>query len=496
LSRSLSHQVGILTLGRLVSYAVMFIVPLVNVRTLSKEEYGYYRQFWLLFETLTPILILGFPRSLLYYLPRVESRDERSAYLTQTTLFLVSGSVLAMGIYAVLATTLGEGLGAAARAFYWRLSFFTLFMVVSDYMEVVFVSQGQPVAQSIYHASVWGMQAVVVIVASYVWGDVSTIIWALAFFAMARFLFAIVYSHAHYGYSLRSITWSSIREQASFAVPVGLTGIAVTLVAQTDKFVVSRYLGREALAVYSVGAFQLPLVNVLQTSVGNVTFPLLAQYHKAGRYDAMAELSRRTLLKTSVLFFPVFVFMEMTARPFITILFTKEYAAAVPVFMVYMVLFLRTSFETGAIVQAFNRTPFLLKIFLIGFVINVPLGIGMLFWIGPIGVATATLLTMTAISAASLWYSAKLVGAPITALFPVGELAKRFLAAVAPGAAMWPLYQKHPVTNIVEMGVAGVLYFGMYAALCAWTKLVKLDDLKSLFGKGPTGPSANVIESV
>src|SRR5262245_51977926 len=99
----------------------MFVVPLINVRTLSKEEYGYYRQFWLIFETLTPILILGFPRSLLYYLPRVESREERSAYLTQTVMFLAFGAVLAAVVYAVMARTLGEGLGAAARAFYWRL---------------------------------------------------------------------------------------------------------------------------------------------------------------------------------------------------------------------------------------------------------------------------------------------------------------------------------------------------------------------------------------
>ncbi len=464
----------------------MFVVPLVNVRTLSKEEYGYYRQFWLIFETLTPILILGFPRSLLYYLPRLDSREERSAYLTQTVLFLTLGSILAMAVYAVMASTLGQGLGAMARAFYWRLSFFTLFMVVTEYMEVLFVAQGRPIAQSVYHASVWGLQALVVIAASYFGGDVSTIIWALAFFAMARFLISIGYTHSHYGFSLSAISWKSIREQASFAVPVGLTGIAVTLVAQTDKFVISRYLGREAFADYSVGAFQIPLVNILQSSVGNVTFPLLAQYQKAGRYDAMAELSRRTLLKTSVLFLPVFVFLEITARPFITILFTEEYATATPIFMVYMVLFLRSSVETGAIVQAFNRTPFLLASFVIGFVVNVPLGIWLLHVIGPIGVAISTLITMSAISIASLWYSAKLVGQPILRLFPAADLGKRFLAAAAPGVVMWLIYRRFPVTNFYQLVAAGLIYIAMYALVCAAAKLVRLDDLKSLVGRGPT----------
>jgi len=54
LSRSLSHQVGILIAGRMLTYVIMVFVPIVNVRALSVDHYGYYRQFHLLFETLTP----------------------------------------------------------------------------------------------------------------------------------------------------------------------------------------------------------------------------------------------------------------------------------------------------------------------------------------------------------------------------------------------------------------------------------------------------------
>jgi len=32
-------------LGRVLAFGVMFLVPMVNVRALSVEEYGYYRQF-------------------------------------------------------------------------------------------------------------------------------------------------------------------------------------------------------------------------------------------------------------------------------------------------------------------------------------------------------------------------------------------------------------------------------------------------------------------
>jgi O-antigen/teichoic acid export membrane protein len=471
--------------GRLLSYAVMFIVPLVNVRTLGVEEYGYYRQFWLILETLTPMLILGFSRSLLYYLPRHDTREERGAYITQTVMFLIAGSVIAMGIYWLMGHYLGEGLGASARAFYWRLCFFTLGWIGTDYMEVIFIAQEKPLAQSVYHATAWGVQAAVVIAASYLSHDVNTIIWALTIYSAARLLFAIIYTNARYNLSFRFVSWRSVREQLHFAVPVGLAGIALILVSQTDKFIISRYMGREAFAIYSVGAFQVPLANIIQTSIGNVTFPLISKYQKAGNTVAMADLWRRATIKTATLFFPMFVFLELTARPFITILFTEEYAAATPVFMIYMLLFLRSSVETGAIIQANNRTGFIFMCFFVGFAVNLGLGILLFKAIGRLGVPISAVFTMTMIGVVTLVYSARLVKMSVFDLFPTAELAKRFLAAAVPGALLWLAYQRFPVTNIFQLLAACAIYTLMYAIICWATKLVTFEDVRSMFGRTP-----------
>jgi O-antigen/teichoic acid export membrane protein len=470
-------------LGRVLTYAVLFAVPLVNTRTLSVDEYGYYRQFWLIFETLSPIIILGFTRSLLYYLPRIDSNQERSAYLTQTFLYLTIGSVVAMGLYASMAGFLGEGLGAAARGFYWRLSAFTFFMVVTDYMEVIYVAQRQPIAQSIYHATVWGLQGIAVIVASFLSHDVSTIIWALTIFAFAKFVFGMIYTQRKFGLSVKRISMGSLREQLSFAVPVGLTGIAVLLVSQTDKFIITRFMGREAFAIYSVGAFQVPLANIIQTSISNVTFPMLAKYQKLGDHAAMIDLWQRSTLKTAVLFFPMFIFLEIAARPFITILFTEKYADATPVFMIYLLLFLRTSVETGAIIQSFNRATFLLIAFAVGLGVNIALGIALYKAMGRLGVPLATFIVTTAVNAANLVYSARLVGTSIGGLLPTGGLVKRFLVAAAPGVVLWLGYRVIPVENVFVLLASCAVYTLLYAGLCAWTRLVTVDDLRSLIGR-------------
>ncbi len=486
--RSLTHEVGILTLGRVVAYAVMFVVPLVNTRALSVEEYGYYRQFWLLFETLSPILILAFPRSLLYHLPRAESREEKSAYITQTLIFLTFTSLLGAVTYAVMAKTLGAGLGGTARAFFWRLSFFTFFMVTTNFMEVLFVAERKPIAQSIYHASMWGGQAICVIIASWFTRDVNSVIWAVAFFGLGRFLFSLGYLHSAYRLTLEHVSLRSIRDQLSFALPVGLAAVSLILLNQTDKFIITRFMGREAFAVYMVGAFQVPLMNIIQASISNVTFPLLVKYEKDGNHSAMLDLWQRSLFKTVILVFPVFVFLEVSARPFVTILFTPKYVAATPVFMLYLLLFLRSSFES-TVLQAYKKTRFILVVSTIGFVVNVALGLMLYKIMGRLGPPLAAVITMNAINLVSLGYSGKLMRASFFQVLPLIGLAKRLAVAAIPGVALWFAYRYHQAANFGELIAACAIYTLIYAAICAVTRIVTVDDIKSLLGR-KSGASA------
>jgi O-antigen/teichoic acid export membrane protein len=234
-----------------------------------------------------------------------------------------------------------------------------------------------------------------------------------------------------------------------------------------------------------VGAFQVPLANIIQTSIGNVTFPLISKYQKAGDIAAMANLWRRATVKTATLFFPMFVFLELTARPFITILFTEQYVAATPVFMIYMLLFLRSSVETGAIIQASNRTVFVMGCFFVGFFINAGLGILLFKAIGRLGVPISAVFTMTMIGVVTLVYSARLVKLSVFHLFPAAELAKRFLAAVVPGVVLWLGYKRFPVTNFLQLLAACAIYTLMYAIICYVAKLVTFDDVRSMFGRAP-----------
>jgi len=112
--------------------------------------------------------------------------------------------------------------------------------------------------------------------------------------------------------SIRSCSRDSFREQLFYAVPLGLATIVVLVFGQTDKYVITHFLGREVFAVYAVGTMQLPFVDILRNSVMNVVFPLMAGYQKKGDLQGMLELWRRATLKIAVYRVrPVNTFIEL-----------------------------------------------------------------------------------------------------------------------------------------------------------------------------------------
>ena len=89
-SPSFLRRAGPLVLARFASAVVTTVVPLVLARAMPIEEYGTYKQLFLVAVTLTAILPLGIPQSLYYFLPR----DPRGRPYVGHALFYLLGAGL------------------------------------------------------------------------------------------------------------------------------------------------------------------------------------------------------------------------------------------------------------------------------------------------------------------------------------------------------------------------------------------------------------------
>ena len=77
---------------------IQFSIPLILVRIFSVEEFGHFKLFWLLANTVMLFATMGLPNSLMFFLPRSDY-DARRAFIFQTmAVLLFTGFVAAIFI--------------------------------------------------------------------------------------------------------------------------------------------------------------------------------------------------------------------------------------------------------------------------------------------------------------------------------------------------------------------------------------------------------------
>src|SRR5829696_4016354 len=91
--RSLTVQAFWLLLAKTLAFMFAFALPVLLTRTLSQNEYGLFKQVFLIITTATALLPLGFGMSAYYYLPRENDATRRGQVILNILLFnLIMGA--------------------------------------------------------------------------------------------------------------------------------------------------------------------------------------------------------------------------------------------------------------------------------------------------------------------------------------------------------------------------------------------------------------------
>ena len=169
-----------------------------------------------------------------------------------------------------------------------------------------------------------------------------------------------------------------LREQLRYIVPMGSGAAIERANADMAKVVVSSTLGVHSLAIYSIGNYQVPIIQVVRSSIMDVLFPEMTQ---ANEHDRMV-LWKKTTVALCFLVFPLFAIFLWFAKTVIVTLFTEEYIAAVPIFRIYLTLMLIQCFDLSSPLRAINKTIFFLMGNIIHLVVNIALIAALFHFIG------------------------------------------------------------------------------------------------------------------
>jgi len=328
---------AVLAGARLLNQALAMLSPLLLVRLLDIVEYGRYRQFVSTAALVTSLGGFALAANLNYLIAR--SPDRAATDITKTCVLMALVGFVSAAAVAVFKPWIVPGeIGSS-----WLLLAAYVFLFLNlEVLVSYWLAQGRSFPVMVYSLLVTVWRLGTLLAAALYFNDVEmifvTIVCAeavknIAVYAWLRSRGLLVFRWHH----------DVFREQVKLVAPLGI-GSVLNKANDFGKVVVGTQLGPVPMALYTTAAYQVPLVNIVQTSLSDVIFPDMV---KRAQRDPQAgfALWRRAQTVIFAVICPAWILLTFFAEPIIRIAFTEAYVSATPYFQVFLLLMIRQCFQ-------------------------------------------------------------------------------------------------------------------------------------------------------
>lgn len=368
-NRSFLNKAGPLVAARLVTALMTLSIPLVLARVMNLADYGTYKQLFLVSHTLYLIVPFGVAQSLYFFIPRSE---QRRPYFGNALIFLgLGGALTAVGLW-IFTPQLARAFSNPAIVEYrWQLALYSMCFIASNALEIGLTSQGktkQSAFAYLAYDSVRSLAMVLPVLFGYgLRGamDASVAVTALRW----AVTWSVLLKGENGPWFNRQILW----QQLAYAAPFGAAMLLAIPQQNAHQYAVSATVSPEMFALYAVGCFQLPIVELLYTPTSEVLMVRIGELEKMGRVAEAAAAFREAVARLSFLFFPMAAFLIAAAPEFIGALFGQRFLPAVPLFRVSACGVFLAILPMDGVLRARNETRHIFLSYLVKALVTIPL---------------------------------------------------------------------------------------------------------------------------
>lgn len=471
-----------LVAGRTVGFVATFAVPLVLVRLFDQATFGTYKQLFLIYATLFGLAQLGVAESLYFFVPKRPVEAGRHAANAIVTL-LLAGVACAAAV-TLAAPAIGRWLSNPALApALPLLGVFLGLMLASALFEIVLVARGRYRTAAWTYAGSDVLRAGFLVLPALLVAGLRGVLLGAVAFAAIRFAVMLVLFVRRLDLKLRPnlALW---REQWIYTLPFALAVGVEVVQANLHNYVVAARFEPAIFAIYAVGCLQIPLVDVLTTSSANVMMVSMAGDGFDRRAAGALALWHDTMRRLALIILPVVVFLVALAPQLMTVLFTRQYQASVPIFQLWTCTLVLAIPCVDAVLRARAQTRFLLGLNVARLVMVVALIGWCLDVFGLSGAVLAMLAATAATRAVAIGRIAHLMGVGLSAVLPWRPLAATTACALlAAVPAVW-LVREVPMPPFVALVSGAAIYGAVYAGLCL-----------RLLGGAPAAPAIPALQN-
>ncbi|MBC7901328.1 MAG: oligosaccharide flippase family protein [Saprospiraceae bacterium] len=366
---SLRKQGAWLLFAKVVGFGFTFLLPLLIVRFLSQENVGIYRQAFQVIVNATAVLPLGFSMSAYYFLSRSTGLRRASTVFNILIFNFAVGGIACLTLF-LFPQLIGNIFQSEEMTRLAPLIGLVIWLsIFSSFLETIGVANQETLLSTAFIILAQFTKTVFMVSAVMIFATVEAFIYAALIQGALQTLVLIVYLKSRFPAFWRAFDPGFFREHLIYALPLGLAALLWTLQTDIHNYFVGYRFTPAEYAIYAYGCFQLPLISMISESVTSVLIPRMSQLQARNDKREMLRLTGQSMQKLAFFFFPIYIFLVITAETFVTTLFSKNYAASTPIFLINLTLLPFYVWINDPIVRAFKelgRFYLFLQMFLVG----------------------------------------------------------------------------------------------------------------------------------
>jgi O-antigen/teichoic acid export membrane protein len=486
ISSTLTRRVSWLTFAKTAGFAFSIALPLLLVRRLDREQYGLYKQAFLMVATAVTVLPLGVPMSAFYFLPREPTRRRQT--VLNIVLFHVAVGALACGALVLRPSILTAIFGGAQLAPYaaW-IGVTILFWITGAFLDMLPVANDEVRLAAAFIIGIQASRALIFVGAVLFFGTLRSLLAAAILHGVIQTIVLCCYLESRFAGFWRAFDWRMLRDQLSYAIPLGAAGVLMIVQTDIHNYFVSNHFGPALFAVYSIGTLQLPLMGLLQEATNSVLIARVSFLEKQGEHRVILALLTRAARKLASVYFPVYVFLLVAGREFIVVVFTARFADSWPIFAANLTLLPLGIVLLDPLFRAYQRERyFLLRLRLVLAALLI-----LTLWVftarlGLLGVIVVVVAIAAMERVVMAIHFARLLGVDSRDLVLLRDIGKIALAALVAGVVAelvrWILV---PQGALAALAGCGAAFAVIYLPLASWATSAGVSSRYWPIGRSP-----------
>jgi O-antigen/teichoic acid export membrane protein len=340
---------------------------------------------------------------------------------------------------------------------------FTAFGLAGAPLDVAWNASGRIGAAALARVTTEAVRGACMVAGAVLTGTVTGVFAGIAAATFLRAAVCAVFLFRRHGFRFDA---ASLRRQLAYALPFGLAFVLIVPQQQYHQYAVAAAVSAAAFAVYSVGTFQLPLVDVLYTPVSELLQIGLAEAEGAGRpARAGLTLFHEAVLQLSFAFVPLTGLLLVAGPDLVVLLFSERYENAGPIFRVAVILVALAALPLDGVMRARAQNRFMLLLSAAKLCLTLVLVTAGLRLLGELGALAGWIAVEAAARVAMLVRCARLFEVPLRNVLPARALLRQLAATAAATPAAWLALRVVPGSTLVRLATCGLVFAAAYLGL-------------------------------